>query len=124
MFCRRMSRMNASFGRVSAMYVKLCSGPTPMYAPPGEASRASGSATWRYDVSLEMVLSEKNGPSGSESAVTFSPKAEGEGAGALAEVSGGAEPRSGAGTEPSGECDGGAPGVTATEAAGSTGVGA
>jgi hypothetical protein len=37
---------------------------------------------------------------------------------------GGADPRSGAGTDPSGECDGGAPGVTATEVAGSTAVGA
>src|SRR4051812_30134999 len=123
MFCRRISRMNASLGRVSAMYVKLCSGPTPMYAPPGEASLARGSATWRYEVSLEMVLSEKKGPSGSESAVTFSPKAEGEGAaaGATAEVSGGAEARSGAGTDPRGECEGRAPGATATEAAGSIG---
>ncbi len=42
MFCRRMSRMNASLGRVSAMYVKLCSGPTPMYAPPGEARPGEG----------------------------------------------------------------------------------
>ena len=30
-----MSGMNAIFGLIAAMYVKFCSGPTPMYTPPG-----------------------------------------------------------------------------------------
>src|SRR5690348_4657736 len=77
-----MSRMKATFGLVSAMYVKFCSGPTPMYAPPGVAVFERPCETWRYDVSLEIVLSEKNGPSGSESEVTRS--ANGNGASAAA----------------------------------------
>src|SRR3954462_11196895 len=67
-----MSTMNATTGRGSAMYVKFCSGPTPMYAPPGAVVFARSDETWRYDVSLEIVLSEKNGPSGSERDVTRS----------------------------------------------------
>src|SRR5579862_8206139 len=53
-----------------------------MYAPPGAAVLASGAATWRYDVSLEMTLSEKNGPSGSDSERTSAPNADPAGAAA------------------------------------------
>ena len=31
---RRISTMNAICGLMAAMYVKFCSGPTPMYTPP------------------------------------------------------------------------------------------
>src|SRR5580704_5538453 len=63
-----MSTMNATRGFISAMYVKFCSGPTPMYAPPD--AFASASAGWRYEVSFEMMLSEMKSLSGSESEVT------------------------------------------------------
>ena len=58
MLSRRMSSMNAIDGRMSAMYEKFWSGPTPMYTPPCVPTFASWLATWRYDDSLEMMLSE------------------------------------------------------------------
>src|SRR5262245_31823944 len=100
MFWRRISRITASFGLVSAMYVKFCSGPTPMYAPSRFAFFASDAATWRYEVSFEIVLSEKKGPSGSERARTAELKADGAGAGAAEAL--GAPAPGGGGTDPSG----------------------
>src|SRR5262249_39545365 len=69
------------------------------YAPPGFAFFASDAATWRYEVSFEMVLSEKNGPSGSERPRTAALKADGAGGGARAAL--GAPERDGGGTDPS-----------------------
>src|SRR5690348_15333572 len=72
-----------------------------MYAPPGFEFFASDAATWRYEVSFEIVLSEKNGPSGSERPRTAALKADGAGAGGATEALGAPE-RPGGRTDPSG----------------------
>lgn len=100
--------------------MKFCSGPTPMYAPPGAPSFDSDEATCRYEVSLEMALSEMKGPSGSESAPTVSEKAEAGGAGACT-LDAGAEASMGAGTDPSGDREEGALVTALADEAGSPG---
>src|SRR5262245_60729280 len=73
-----------------------------MYAPSCLACLASAVATCKYEVSFEMVLSEKKGPFGSESARTASPKADGAGAGAAEALAVGVDAIRGGRTDPSG----------------------
>jgi len=66
-----MSMMNAIRGRIAAMYVKFCSGPTPRYTPGAVVLSASSAATVETMLSLERRLSvdpefDRKKPSGSE----------------------------------------------------------
>jgi hypothetical protein len=57
-----MSTMNAMRGRIFAMYVKFCSGPTPTYAPPPTPNSWKPETTCRYEVSFDVKLSEWKNP--------------------------------------------------------------
>src|SRR5882724_232214 len=61
-----MSKTHPIRGRTLLMYVKFCSGPTPIYAPPGCAICFSLSTMCRYGVSFELKLPEWKYPPGSE----------------------------------------------------------
>src|SRR5262249_15837585 len=52
-----------------------------MYAPPRTAAFETSDATSRSEVWFEITVSEKHGPSGSESDPTSAPNADGAGAG-------------------------------------------
>ena len=70
MLPRRMSTMNTIRGLTAAMYVKFCSGPTPMYTRPGLTVRVSSGMTYCIQISFDSRLSERNQPSGSDNSVT------------------------------------------------------
>ena len=58
--------MIAMVGFSAAMYVKFCSGPTPMYTRPCFAIFSSGGMMFWKLVSFERRLSERNTPSSSD----------------------------------------------------------
>ena len=52
-----MSVMKAIRGRIVAMYVKFCSGPTPRYTPEGFTVRSREAATVAMTISFDRRLS-------------------------------------------------------------------
>jgi len=52
-----MSVMKAMRGRIAAMYVKFCSGPTPRYTPAGLTVRSREAATVAMTISFDSRLS-------------------------------------------------------------------
>ena len=62
--------MNAIAGFNATIYVKFCSGPTPMYTRLAFAVLSKSGITYWSHASLERRLSERKVPSDSEKSVT------------------------------------------------------